>query len=92
LISPLRAKPPALILREVAPVDPLKAGALARAEESAVRAPFSVQMTRRSMWAALETLGPAASEFENHSQALCLATEDAREQLTARLKRRARAH
>jgi enoyl-CoA hydratase len=63
--------------------------ALAKAAEILANPPFSVWMTRDTLWAAMETPSlQAAIDLENRTQTLCLMTEDGREQLAARQSRR----
>lgn len=62
----------------------------AKAAEIVANPPFSVWMTRDTLWSALETPGlQAAIDLENRTQTLCLLTDDGREQLTARGEKRA---
>lgn len=70
--------------------DDLLQAALEKAAEIVANPPFSVWMTRDTLWTALETPGlQAAIDVENRTQTLCLMTEDGREQLVARAEKRA---
>jgi enoyl-CoA hydratase len=63
--------------------------AIAKANEIALNPPFSVWMTRDTMWSSLEIPSlQAAIDLENRTQTLCLLTEDGREQLRARRDKR----
>jgi enoyl-CoA hydratase len=82
------AKALGLVTHVVADAD-LLGRAFALAEEIAQHAPLGVAMTKRTMWAALETPSQAAAmQLENRTQVLLLQTQDAREGRRAMAEKR----
>jgi enoyl-CoA hydratase len=78
-----------LVTGVVAPESLLDA-ALATAAQVRLNPPFSVSLTKKGMWAAMETLSLAESiEFENHQQVLRALTEDQPEAALSFLEKRA---
>lgn len=81
------------LVHAVTTSDQLMGAALAKAREIATNPPFSVWMTRDTLWSAMEIPGlQAAIDFENRTQTLCLLTDDGREQLNARAEKRTPAY
>jgi enoyl-CoA hydratase/carnithine racemase len=77
------------LLTEVVAAEALEAAALSKAAEIALNPPFSVELTKQGMWAALETPSFSASvEFENRQQVITAMTEDQIEATEAFLGKR----
>lgn len=76
-------------VHRVHPVEDLLDAAIEKAREIAANPPFAVWMTRNTLWSSQEISSlHAAIDIECRTQALCLMTSDAREQLAARLEKR----
>ncbi len=77
------------LVLEVVDDDVLLERALDEARLIQANAPLAVRMTKETMWASLEVGGLAAAiSLENHTQLLCLGSDDQREAVAAFLEKR----
>ena len=74
---------------EVVPDAELLDRCIAEAKMIVANSPLGVRMTKETMWASLEIPGvEAAITLENHTQIMCLASDDHREAVAAFLEKR----
>jgi enoyl-CoA hydratase/carnithine racemase len=76
------------ILNRAVPAADVMAEAMALAKEIAAAAPRAVRATKRALRRGLELAARDAARFESYAQAETLATEDAREGISALLEKR----
>ena len=76
------------LVTDVVPDDALLEAAYAKADEIQRNAPFGVEMTKETMWTALEIPAQAAMDIENRQQIMTQMAGDAEEARRAFLEKR----